>query len=119
MQVGSAVGVAVAVAVIAHDFADGLNTVSLMLAHDNSRRRALALLALDALTPLIGAALTLFVTVPDRGLLISLGVFAGFLLYIGASDVLPEAHADHPSGATIAMTLLGTGVMYVVIDLLP
>ena len=67
----------------------------------------------------LGAALTLFITVPDQGLLISLGVFAGFLLYIGASDVLPEAHADHPSGGTILMTLAGTGVMYVVVDLLP
>jgi zinc transporter ZupT len=118
VQIDRSVGVAVAVAVIAHDFADGLNTVSLMLANNNTRRRALAMLALDALTPLIGAALTLFISVPERGLLISLGVFAGFLLYIGASDVLPEAHADHPSGATIAMTLLGTGVMYVVIGLL-
>jgi zinc transporter ZupT len=118
-QVGSSVGLAVALAVIAHDFADGLNTVSLMVANDNSRGRALAMLALDALTPLLGATLTLFISIPDTGLLISLGVFAGFLLYIGASDVLPEAHADHPSGATIALTLLGTGVMYVVVELLP
>jgi zinc transporter ZupT len=119
VQVGSSVGLAVALAVIAHDFADGLNTVSLMVANHNSRGRALAMLALDALTPLLGAALTLFISIPDKGLLVSLGVFAGFLLYIGASDVLPEAHADHPSGATIALTLLGTGVMYVVVELLP
>jgi zinc transporter ZupT len=119
VQIDPTVGLAVAVAVIAHDFADGLNTVSLMVANHNSRRRALGMLALDALTPLLGAALTLFISVPDRGLLISLGVFAGFLLYIGASDVLPEAHADHPSGGTIVMTLLGTGFIYVVVDLLP
>ncbi|GAC1610842.1 MAG: ZIP family metal transporter [Mycobacteriales bacterium] len=118
-QVGTGVGLAVAVAVIGHDFADGLNTVSLMLTHRNSRRTALRLLALDALTPLVGAALTLFVQVPQRGLLIYLGVFAGFLLYIGASDVLPEAHADHPSTATLAMTVLGALVMFVVIGLLP
>ena len=41
----------VAAAVIAHDFADGLNTVSLMLAHGNTTRRSLLLLALDALAP--------------------------------------------------------------------
>ncbi|HSP38011.1 MAG TPA: ZIP family metal transporter [Frankiaceae bacterium] len=118
-QVGDTVGFSVAAAVIGHDFADGLNTVSLMLANHNSRARALALLALDALAPLLGAALTLLINVPDRDLLIYLGVFAGFLLYIGASDVLPEAHADHPSSATIAMTVLGTGIMYVIIALLP
>lgn len=118
-QVSHTIGFAVAIAVIGHDFADGLNTVSLMLANANTRRRALKFLALDALTPLAGAALTLLVHVPDRGLLIYLGVFAGFLLYIGASDVLPEAHADHPSAATIALTVLGAALMYLVIGLLP
>ena len=118
-QVNHTVGFSVAIAVIAHDFADGLNTVSLMLAHGNERRRALALLGLDAITPVIGAALTLLFTVPDRDLLVYLGVFAGFLLYIGASDILPEAHADHPSRLTIAMTVLGVVGMYVVIQALP
>src|SRR3954470_17882601 len=94
-QVNTSVGLAVAVAVIGHDFADGLNTVSLMLAHGNPRRRAVVLLVIDMLAPLVGAALTLAIHVPDRGLLIYLGVFAGFLLYIGASDILPEAHAEH------------------------
>ena len=63
---------------IGHDFADGLNTVALMLTHGNDRRRALGMLLLDAVTPVAGAALTLLFTVPDRGLLIYLGVFAGF-----------------------------------------
>ena len=114
-QVGNGVGLAVAIAVIGHDFADGLNTVALMLAHGNSRRRALGLLALDALTPMAGVLLTLLITVPDRGLLLYLGAFAGFLLYIGASDILPEAHADHPSRLTLVMTIAGACLMYVVI----
>ena len=118
-QVNHTVGFTVAAAVIAHDFADGLNTVSLMLAHGNNQRRSLALLALDAATPVLGAALTLLFTVPDRELLIYLGVFAGFLLYIGASDILPEAHANHPSRLTVLMTVLGVASMYVVISLLP
>lgn len=118
-QVGSGVGIAVAVAVIGHDFADGLNTVSLMLTHRNSRRNALRFLALDALTPILGAALTLLVHVPQQGLLIYLGVFAGFLLYIGASDVLPEAHAEHPSTATLACTVCGAAMMFVIIGMLP
>ena len=114
-QVGDGVGLAVAIAVIGHDFADGLNTVALMLAHGNTRRRAMALLALDAVTPLVGVLLTLLVAVPDRGLLLYLGAFAGFLLYIGASDILPEAHADHPSRLTLLMTILGAAFMYAVI----
>lgn len=118
-QVSHEVGFAVAIAVIGHDFADGLNTVSLMLTHGNSRRRATAFLTLDALAPLVGAALTLLFHVPDSGLLIYLGVFAGFLLYIGASDILPEAHADHPSLATLGLTIGGAGLMYVVVGALP
>ena len=114
-QVNNGVGVAVAIAVIGHDFADGLNTVALMLTHGNSRRRTLLLLLLDCVAPVVGAALTLLFTVPDSGLLLYLGAFAGFLLYIGASDILPEAHADHSSRATLAMTVAGAGLMYVVI----
>lgn len=117
-QVNSTVGVTVAIAVIAHDFADGLNTVSLALAHGNTRRRAAVLLGLDALAPILGAASTLLFQIPDSGLLIYLGFFAGFLLYIGASDILPEAHASHPSLPTIGFTIAGTGLMYLTITLL-
>jgi ZIP family zinc transporter len=73
------------------------------------------MLILDALAPLAGAALTLLFTVPDSGLLIYLGAFAGFLLYIGASDILPEAHAGHPSLVTYGLTVLGTAFMFVVL----
>jgi ZIP family zinc transporter len=117
-QTGTTVGFAVAIAVIAHDFADGVNTVSLMLANRNSPRKALGFLALDAAAPLVGAAITLFVHVPPQGLLIYLGVFAGFLLYIGASDVLPEAHADHSSLKTVALTVMGVAVMFVLLTLI-
>jgi zinc transporter ZupT len=106
-QVSQAIGIAVAIAVIAHDFADGLNTVSLMLAHHNTERRSLILLALDALAPMLGALSTLLFSVPPRILALYLGFFAGFLLYISAADILPEAHSRHRSGWTIAMTVVG------------
>ena len=111
-QVDNAVGVAVAVAVIGHDFADGINTMALMLAHGNSRRRSLALLGVDAVAPVVGAASTLLFSLSDTGLLLYLGAFAGFLLYIGASDILPEAHADHPSRLTLLMTILGATLIW-------
>jgi ZIP family zinc transporter len=57
--------------------------------------------------------------VPDTGLLIFLGVFAGVLLYIGASDILPEAHAHHASLATLALTVAGADLMYLVVGVLP
>ena len=118
-QIGHRPGMAVAIAIIAHDFVDGLNTVSLMLSHGNTRYRSNLLLLLDAVTPLFGAAITSLFHVPDTGLLIFLGAFAGVLLYIGASDILPEAHAHHASLATLAFTVAGAGLMYLVAGVLP
>ena len=106
-QVSSLAGVAVAIAVIAHDFADGLNTVTLALAHRNSDKRALILLTIDAIAPVVGVASTLLFRLPPTALLLYLGSFAGFLLYIGASDILPQAHSQHSSVKTIGMTVAG------------
>ena len=117
-QSSTAVGSGVALAVIAHDFADGLNTVTLMLLNGNTPTRSLWLLLLDATAPVLGAASTLLFQVGDDVLVLYLGFFAGFLLYIGASDVLPEAHADHPSRVTLALTVTGTAFVYVVTQVL-
>lgn len=111
-QVSPAVGAAVAVAVIAHDFCDGLNTVSLMLLYRHSRRNALRMLALDAVAPTLGAASTLFFTVPSALLAPYLGLFAGVLLHIGVSDILPQAHARAGPAATMNLVgLTGLGVL--------
>ncbi len=113
-QINAGVGIAVAIAVIAHNFSDGLNTVALMLTHRNTPKRALKLLALVAVAPMLGAASTLLFQLGEAQLLLYLGFFAGFLLYIGASDILPEAHADHPSRLTLALTVAGAALMFVV-----
>jgi zinc transporter ZupT len=113
-QVSSAVGILVAIAVISHDFADGLNTVSLVLTHKNTNKKALFFLALDALAPVVGVISTFFFQLPENILILYLGFFAGFLLYIGASDILPEAHSQHSSYLTILMTLLGVAFIFAV-----
>ena len=106
-QVGTGLGWAVALAVVAHDLADGLNTVTLMLRHGNSERRARIMLGLDATAPLLGAASTLLFTLPDRALALYLAFFAGFLLYLATGDILPEAHAHHPTRLTLVATVAG------------
>lgn len=113
-QAGEAVGITVAIAVIAHDFADGLNTVSLMLTHRNTRKKSTILLILDAVAPMLGVFSTFFFTLGDSTLAIYLGFFTGFLLYIGASDILPEAHSKHSSKITIGLTVLGAIFMFIV-----
>ena len=113
-QISDSVGVAVAVAVIAHRFADGFNSVNLMLFHGNSTRRTRQFLMWVALAPIAGAAATSLFTLSQSVLAIYLGFFAGFLLYIGASDILPQAHSKHSSRATILLTILGAGFMFLV-----
>lgn len=111
---GTGLGIAVAIAVIAHDFTDGLNTVNLMLMNNNNKQRSIVMLLIDAIAPIVGALSTLLFHVPDGALVIYLGFFAGFLLYIGASEILPEAHSKHSSYGTIAFTLVGVTFMFIV-----
>jgi zinc transporter ZupT len=111
-QASSTVGIAVAIAVIAHDFTDGLNTVNLMILNKNRSRKAFAFLLLDALAPVLGVLSTLLLKVSEGGLVLYLGFFAGFLLYIGASEILPEAHSSHSSYSTILLTLAGVVFMF-------
>jgi ZIP family zinc transporter len=113
-QVSPAVGLLVAMAVIAHDFTDGMNTVTLMLTHKNSTRKAKWFLLLDALTPILGACSTLFFHASTSFLILYLGFFSGFLLYIGASDILPEAHSKKSSFKTIGLTVLGALFIFLI-----
>lgn len=116
-QVSTEVGFAVAVAVIAHDFSDGLNTVSLMLKHGNKRARTAWMLLAAALAPVLGAASTMLFSIPDDLLPIFLGFFAGLLLYIGSSSILPEAHRKSFSWITYFLTIFGAFLMYLVAEL--
>ena len=113
-QVSPEVGILVAIAVISHDFTDGMNTVTLMLRHKNTTTKAKWFLLFDAFMPAVGALLTLFFTVSSSFLVIYLGFFAGFLLYLGASDILPEAHRKRSSWKTIGLTVLGAALIFVV-----
>ncbi len=113
-QVNPTVGLLIAIAVIAHDFTDGMNTIGLMLTHKNGIEKARWFLLLDAITPILGAASTLLFHVPEGFLILYLGFFAGFLLYIGASDILPEAHSKHSSFKTIGLTLLGMMLIFII-----
>ncbi len=117
-QASTTIGIAVALAVIAHDFSDGLNTVSLMLAHGGSDKKAKKFLFLDAIAPVIGGLSTLFFTFSSGALVMYLGFFAGFLIYMGASDILPEAHSKDSSLWTVLSTIIGVLFMYGVTSLL-
>jgi len=106
-QVSKAIGFGVGIAVVSHDFIDGMNTVAVMLGSRNSDRRAAALLVLDAVAPILGLLLTFFIQPSPATLTIFLGYFAGFILYIGGAYILSEAHGEGSSMGTVAATVLG------------
>ncbi|MET9293020.1 ZIP family metal transporter [Streptomyces sp. NPDC003077] len=116
-QVGQEMAVAVALAVIAHDFADGFNTYTITSLYGNARKRALTMLGADAVAPVLGAASTLLFTLPEQLLGVYLGFFGGVLLYLATSDILPEAHHDHPARSTLACTVAGVGFIWLVVGL--
>ena len=111
-QASTTIGIAIAIAVICHDFTDGMNTVMLMLLNKNTPTKSKLFLIADAAAPVIGVFSTFFFVVPATFLVLYLGFFAGFLLYIGASDILPEAHSEKSSLGVIGLTILGTICMF-------
>lgn len=116
-QVSTTVGLVVAVAVLAHDFSDGINTVNVVVRHGGTFKKALRWLVVDALAPVAGIAVTFLFSVSESSLGLLLALFAGFFLYIGASDLIPESHHAHPTFWTTAMTILGAGALFAVIRL--
>lgn len=114
-QVSAAVGTVVAAAVLTHDFSDGVNTVNLILKNAGEQKQAMRWLLIDSVAPVLGVAAAFFFAVPQSTLSLLLALFAGFFLYIGASDLIPESHHGHPVRFTTYMTLLGMLVLYVIV----
>ncbi len=116
-KVSAAVGAIVSAAVLAHDFSDGINTVSIILRNKGGSRSALAWLLIDAAAPVLGAASTLVLSFRQDALALGLALFAGSFLYIGASDLLPESYHDHPTTGTTAATIVGLLTVYAAVRL--
>ena len=65
-----------------------------------------------ALAPVLGVLVGLLMPVPDEVLGAMLAVFAGFFLYIGAAELLPEAHRSDRSRLVVLGTLAGVVGIY-------
>jgi zinc transporter ZupT len=117
-QTSRVIGIVVTIAVLAHDFSDGINTMNVVLKNRGARSEAFRWLVLDAVAPIIGIISTLFFSLPGDGFGVALALFGGFFLYIGASDLIPESFHAHPKFLTTAMTLLGAAVLYLAITLI-
>lgn len=113
-QVSSAVGIAVALAVIGHRFADGFDTTTFMLFHKNKLAHIKRWLAVVILMPIAGGLTSLVFDFSQVALAIYLGFFAGLILYISASNLLPQAHAAKSSRKSFGLTLVGVAFIFLV-----
>ena len=109
-DISNSTGVLVFLAVISHDFADGLNTVGFVLRQSGDRRAAVRWLAIDAIAPLVGAIVGSSLAISEHSLGALLAVYAGFFLFMGGTDLLPHAH-EHPSWKRVLLTLAGFGAV--------
>jgi ZIP family zinc transporter len=117
-QINPHAGVVITLAVVAHDFSDGINTVTVMLSAGNPLRQSLKMLVADAVAPVLGALSTLWLRLPPGVLLAVLPFFAGSFLYLGAGDLLPEAHREGPPLTSMLSCLSGFALIYIITRLL-
>ncbi len=113
-QISPAVGILIAIAVMSHSFIDGMNSMVLMLVNKNSNKKSKIFLLIHSSAPILGFISTIFFTLTSQLLTLYLGFFAGFLLYIGASDILPEAHSENSSYKLIGLTTLGVILIFAI-----
>ena len=114
-QASRAVGLIVAIAVLTHDFSDGVNTMNVVLKNGGERSQAFRWLLVDAAAPVAGVAATRFLDLPGNRFGTALALFGGFFLYIGASDLIPESYHAHPQLLTTVMTLAGAAILYLAV----
>lgn len=112
-QIAPGIGWMVAVAVLTHDLADGVNTVSLALA-STRRQTAIRWLVLNGAAPLVGVAVGLLVRVPQTMLAPIMAIFAGVFVYIGAVELVPRSLARDGRMRTTWQVLGGIAVMLAV-----
>jgi len=112
-HVSTTTGLLVFLAVVSHDFADGMNTVSFVLRQSGDRRSARIWLLIDAIAPLLGAVVGAGIDISERGLGYLLALYTGFFLFVGATDLLPEAHS-HPSWRRVWLTVAGFSATFAI-----
>ena len=100
-------GALVGVAVIAHDFGDGVSTVGVVLGSRGTPRASLAWLLADATAPIAGVLAARALHVPRADLALLLGFFAGTFLFVGAAHLLPEAAREGRKGPLAISVLCG------------
>ena len=109
------VGIIVGLAVMAHDFADGINITTLTMRGGGGRRTVVTILAMDAVAAPIGALIGISLGVTANVLGLLLAAFAGVFVAIGAGHLLPEAQHQRPLQAPPLVLLAALGAGFVIL----
>lgn len=112
-SVNPTLGVTIMLAVLAHEIPRGFTTTIIMKNAGKGNRGIWIALAIDAGFTPIGALIG--TQMPNSYFLAALGFVAGAFLYIGAADLLPEAHKKF-NAKVIWSVLLGVLVIYLVTE---
>ncbi len=110
-QLQFGLGIFVAIAVISHDFCDGISTLALMLNSGNTLKSSLNMLFVDAIAPFLGVLATLLFAVQSTVLVYALSFLFGSFVYIGAVTLLPDAYRMNRPSVTIAFFMVGFGLV--------
>ena len=102
LAVGGGLGLVIAVVVVVHRFSDGIGIVSLLLASRTPQGEIYRWVRSWLSRPWSACVVGLLLPIPDDVLGAMLAVFAGFFLYIGAAELLPEAHRSDRSRWVVA-----------------
>lgn len=113
-EVSFAIGVLAALAVVMHELPEGIFTYTLLIHDHVAEKKAFFYSWLVALATPLGAMVTFFLlkSVSKGFLGILLAFAAGSFLYVGASDLIPQAHRKPD---ILNITLVFAGVFFVVL----
>lgn len=109
------IGLAATVAVLLHKIPVGISVTAIFLHSGFERKKAVFRAWVVALATPVGALISFFlVQSVDKALLgLLLAFSAGALIYVGASDLLPETHKNFKH-SNIVLVLLGVSLVYFV-----
>ena len=114
-QAGDEIGLIVLLAVLLHDFADGMNVATIALEAARGERLAVGFVLLDAIAAPAGGLLSTLVTVERATLGLLLAAFAGVFLAVGAGHLLPESQHRDPGREPLMVALAGIGAVVVLV----
>ena len=112
LAVGGGTAIVIAVVVIVHRFSDGIGVVSFLLASGMPSSVSYRWLTLVAIAPVAGVLVGVVISIEQTTLGAVLAFFAGFFLYVGAAELLPEAHRRDRSRWIVLATIGGAAAIY-------